>query len=223
MSETKKEQKIKIVEMAKKRRHIHLLEKMQRGKSETPALSKSEINELVQLESDPNSPGVVDSQEKVAKIFGVATRTVERWAKDGMPVTPEGLYDLIEIRAWRTVKNNRKDGKKGNRKDDADARYREAKASLAEIALREKLGELIAKDIIEKELIQISSGIKRALLGLPKQVAPQLEGLSARQIDALLTTRIKETIQAISDGKALMQRINAKNPGNIKTLDAISP
>ncbi|MCX5713037.1 MAG: hypothetical protein NTY47_08320 [Candidatus Omnitrophica bacterium] len=64
MEDTKQVQNLKIVEMAKKRRHIHLLEKMQRGKSDTPSLSKSEIKELERLAADPSSPGIVDSQEK---------------------------------------------------------------------------------------------------------------------------------------------------------------
>ncbi|MDD4980686.1 MAG: hypothetical protein PHC54_05410 [Candidatus Omnitrophica bacterium] len=217
-----------LIEMAKKRRHLHLVEKLARGKSATPTLSKAEIHELERYEGDPATPGVVDSREKVAKIFGVAWRTVERWVKDGMPITPDKKYDLLDIRAWREFKKrrNNKSGKKNNlqdRKDTADATYREYKAKLAEIALKKVIGELIPRDIVEKELIQISIGIKRALLALPQQVAPQLVGLEARKIDALLTARIKEVIEAIADGKALVNRIKNGNPtGNIKALDASS-
>lgn len=226
MEETEQDQKPKLVEMAKKRRHLHLVEKLARGKSATPTLSKAEIRELEKYEGDPDSPGIVDSQEKVAKIFGVATRTVERWVREGMPITSDKKYDLLDIRAWREFKKHRKvkpDKKNSlqDRKDAADAEYREYKAKLAEITLKKIMGELIPKETIEKELIQISVGIKRALLALPQQVASQLVGLEARQIDLLLTSRIKEAIQAIADGKLLIKKIKNEQPiSDVKDLDS---
>lgn len=209
-----------LIEMAKKRRHIALVEKLATGKQSTPSLTKSEIKELGQFESGSDLPGIVCSQEKVAKVFDVSVRTVQNWARDGMPVTQEGKYDLIDIRAWRSIKNNRVSGKKGNRKDDAEARYREAKACLAEIALKEKKGLLLNKRRVENELVQISLGIKLILLSLPQQVAPQLVGLDAQKINALLTARIREAIQEISDGKALMQKITAQNKNSFNNLNA---
>jgi phage terminase Nu1 subunit (DNA packaging protein) len=212
-----------LIEMAKKRRHLHLVEKLARGKSSTPTLSRAEINELKKYERDPNSPGIVDSQEKVAKVFGVAVRTVERWVKEGMPITPQKDYDLLEIRAWRLIRNQKLKSK-GNKKNDADmwdAKYREYKARLAEMAFKKAMGELIPKDIVEKELIQISIGIKMALLALPQQVASQLVGLEARQINTLLTSRIKEAIQDIADGKVLVKKIkNEQSNIDIENLDA---
>ncbi len=215
-----------LIEMAKKRRHLHLVEKLAKGKSSTPTLSRPEIEELEKYEGDPGSPGIVDSQEKVAKVFGVATRTVERWVRERMPTTSDGKYDLLEIRAWREMRRygNTKSTKKSeleDRKDAADAFFRECKAKLAEITLKKVLGELIPKEIVEKELIQISIGIKRALLALPQQVASQLVGLEARQIDILLSDRIKEVIEVIRDGKALFKKIkNEQASRNANNMDA---
>jgi len=218
MEENKQKQEVKIIEMAKKRRHIHLLEKMQRGKSATPTLSKTEIKELESFERDPSSPGIVDSQEKVAKVFGVAVRTVERWAKDGMPVTPQGRYDLLEIRAWRTIKNQRKNSGTGknNNVDLWDSRYRECKAKLAEIALKKAVGELLPRETVEADLVHISLTVKRAFLGLPRQVAPQLAGLEPRQIESLLSTRIQEIIGKFADGKIFTDKPKGKKK-NAKT------
>lgn len=207
-----------LVEMAKKRRHLALVEKLARGKASTPSLSSKEIRELAKFEGDPDSPGLVDSQEKVGKIFGVATRTVERWVKEGMPVSRDGRYDLIEIRAWRDFKNSKKKGEK--KKTNWEDEYRKFKALTAQMAYEEKMGTLIPRAIVEKELISISMGIQRALLSLPRQVAPQLEGFDARKISSLLTERIKEAIKAISDGKILMSKIiNAKEKSKPQNLD----
>ena len=223
MMENQSGQKIKVVEMAKKRRHIALLEKMQRGKSSTPALSKTEIKELEQLEQDPNSPGIVDSQEKVARVMGVSDRTVRHWIKDGMPVTPQGKYDLLEIRAWRTLRNERnRKGSTGKKSDlDAwDAKFREYKARLAEIKLKQTLGALIPREIVERELIQISLSVKRNLLALPNQLAAALVGLDARQISVLLTCRIKEIIVPFSDGKIFTASKTKNQRKNAEIIDS---
>jgi phage terminase Nu1 subunit (DNA packaging protein) len=212
MMENQQPQSIKVVEMAKKRRHIHLLEKLQRGKSSTPSLSKNEIRELEDLEQDPNSPGTVDSQEKVAKVFGVHVRTVARWVKNGMPVTAQGKYDLLEVRAWRTLKHQKKGaaGGKKNQEEFWDAKFREYKAKLAEISLKKSLGELIPRETVERDLVQISLTVKRAFLALPRQVAPQLAGLDPRQIEALLSIRINEIISKFADGKIFIEQSKKK-------------
>ena len=212
--------------MAKKRRHIHLLEKLQRGKSATPTLSKTEIKELETFERDPNSPGIVDSQEKVAKVFGVAVRTVERWVKDGMPVTHQGEYELLTIRAWREQRRagKRNASAKQNKLDEWEAKYREYKARRAQVDFEEKIGTLISKEKAERELIQISLAVKRAFLALPRQLAPQLAGLDPRQIEVLLTTRIKEAIRPFSDGRIFKKKQSAVKKGrhvNIKRPHAV--
>lgn len=218
-------QKPSLIEMAKKRRHIHLLEKLHRGKSASPTLSKSEIKELEKYENDPNSPGVVDSQEKVAKVFGVSTRTVAYWTRDGMPTTPQGKYDLLEIRAWRTLKKQKKG--QSVKKDSLevwDARFREYKARLAEIALKKASGELVSRAQVEKDLIHISLTVKRAFLALPRQLAPQLIGLEARQIESILASRVKEIISAFADGQIFIKekkgrKKNAKAVGTSENLE----
>jgi phage terminase Nu1 subunit (DNA packaging protein) len=213
MMEKQQAQNIKVVEMAKKRRHIHLLEKLQRG--------KSSIKELEQMEGDPNSPGTVDSQEKVAKVFGVDVRTVARWAKNGMPVTRQGNYDLLEIRAWRTLKSQKKSGVPGKKSDlEAwDAKFREYKARLAEITFKKAIGELLPRETVERDLVHISLTVKRAFLALPRQVAPQLSGLEPRQIESLLSIRVKEIIGKFADGKVFFEKSKKKRK-NAENADA---
>lgn len=219
-------QKFKVIEMAKKRRHIHLIEKLQRGKSSTPSLSKTEIKELEQMEQDPDSPGTVDSQEKVAKIFGVDVRTVARWVKNGAPVTPQGKYDLIEIRAWRALKNKKHkgDGEKKSKLETYDAEFRKYKAKLAEIDYKKAIGALIPRDTVERELVQISAAVKNKMLALPNQISAALVGLEARQINVRLTARIREIIQEFSEGKIFSDdqtQVGKKNARNNQEADAL--
>lgn len=204
-----------LVDMAKKRRHLHLVEKLARGKSSTPSLSKAELKELEQFEKDPKSPGIVDTQEKVAKAFGISDRTVRYWIKDGMPITNHGTFDLTEIQAWRFIRNKKKQsaGGRKNNIEEWDVKYREYKARLAEIALKKEMELLIPRERVEKDLIRISLTIKRRLLMFPRTVAPQLTGLETRQIEAILAARIKEIIIIFATGEIFAKRVKKDAKG----------
>jgi hypothetical protein len=88
------EQKQNLAEIARKKRYLHLIEKLHSG----TALSKQEIKELEDFEAEPLGDAIVKTIEEVAKIMEVNWRTVYRWKRDGMPVTKAGFYDLEEIK-----------------------------------------------------------------------------------------------------------------------------
>jgi hypothetical protein len=66
------EKKPNIVEIAKKKRHLYLYEKLHSGTPLTPA----ELKELEKFEEVDSATGVVDTKEKVAKALKVSVRTV---------------------------------------------------------------------------------------------------------------------------------------------------
>jgi phage terminase Nu1 subunit (DNA packaging protein) len=196
-----------VVEMAKKKRHIHLLEKLQKSQP----LTSSELKELSKYESGPDEPGIVDSQEQVAKAFGVSLRTIAYWAKDGMPVTRDGRYDLKEIQAWRFIlkhgDGDQSNGKPGSKKalEEWEAKYREYKALREQMRYRQEIGELVERSLIEDGLIKISLAVKRAFLALPRNIATQLVGLEPRQIEARLRERVQEIIKDFSTDRIFDQ------------------
>jgi len=159
-----------IVEIAKKKRHLYLYEKLHSG---TP-FTQAELKELERLEAESNLPnGVVDTKEKVAKSLNVSVRTVYYWAKEGMPVTPDGNYDLLEIKAWRMTQQSHRD-LRDTEKDKWDIEYRKNKALLAELDLNKALGEVLPKDEVEKGRIARIIAVKRSFLALPTIMAPLL-------------------------------------------------
>jgi hypothetical protein len=137
---------------------------------------------------------------------------VRHWIKEGMPVTPQNKYDLIEIRSWRLLRDKRKKSS-GQKKDNAEfweTKYREYKARLAETEYKKRIGKLVDKEEIFAEFDIIHSGIKQRLLILSRQLAPALVGLDARQIDQLIDLRIKEAIKDIYDAKVFKEEIDVK-------------
>jgi len=200
--EQEKKQKPNIIEIAHKKRHIHLLEELQTNKS----LPQPKIRELQRYEGGPVMPGIVSTQEDVAKAFAVAARTVPRWIKDGMPVLSDGRYNLLDIDGWRLLRQKQKEDHKPNLKDFWDVKLKESKSKLSELALKKATAELIPKGDIERILDQMIGSFKRQILSLPRIMAPQLVGLEPREIEALLSTRIREIIGAFAQGKKLFKK-----------------
>lgn len=192
-----------VIEIAHKKRHIHLLEELQTNKS----LPQSKIRELQKYEGGPIMPGIVTTQQDVSKAFGVSVRTVERWIRDDMPVMSDGKYKLLDIDNWRLLRQKKKEVRgHSDEKELWDIKLKENKAKMAELALKKATGELLPKGDIEKILDQMISTFKRQILSLPRIMAPQLQGLEPREIEALLSARLREIIGAFAQGKRLFKK-----------------
>ena len=210
-----------IVKIAKSRRHLKMMEDLQQGKT----LSSAQIRELAEYEGGEESdPSVLATQKLVAKVFRVDERTVRNWIESGMPVKEGGKYDLAEIVAWKALRDQ--DDKKG----DASwiEKYHAIKthltginAKLAQIKLKTIEKELIPKEEVERGLIQVSIAIKRALLALPRAIAPRLIGLEPREIEALLRERVEEIVNLFAKELIFTEqgKRGKKNTRKTKDLD----
>lgn len=193
--QTQIKNKPNVLEIARKKRHIHLLQKIQAGQT----LSGGELRELQKLEGTELPAGVVDTQEQVSKAFKVSVRTVQNWVRDGMPKTPEGFYDITEVQAWRLLKNNQVAGSDTD-KEKWDTKFRQMKALLAEMEYKKRLGELVTLEEVEEGRVQRILAVKKALLSLPRRVAPQVVGLDVRTAQTVLEKRINEIIDNFAKG-----------------------
>ena len=212
MTDEQQNKKPDVVEMAQKKRHINILKKI-KDPDEVP--TKSEVAELAKLESK-NSPeeGIVDTHEQVARAFGVSVRTVSNWVRDQMPVRGDGKYSIADIQAWRFKKSLKHPTEESKPGENWEEQYRKFKALEAEIKYKKVRGEVFDRVDIEKGLVQLFTALKTLLLGIPKGVAPQLQGLDARQIQAILDTRIRQIITEINTEKIFSQQ-SAKDAKNI--------
>lgn len=188
-----------VLELAKKKRHIHLLEKVQAGK----ALTQSELAELKEFEGKKDehpSLGIVKTLVEVAKVFKVSYRNVQYWVLDGMPKTPEGHYDLNEIEVWRIAKLQEKKGLKDPESIKWVDRYRQFKALEAELDYKVKLGSVVSREEIEEGRVQRILALKKAFLSLPKRIVPQMYGREMREMQDVLDKRIKEILNEFAEG-----------------------
>lgn len=178
-----------LAELARKKRYLHLIEKIHSGKP----LSKPEIRELEEFENEPQDPTVVTTMEEVAKVMDVSYRTVQRWKKDGMPVTAEGFYDLDQIKAWHDDRGiNENEEIEG--KAYWEEKIRKYKATLLELDLKKAIGELVSKEEVEKGRIARIIAVKRSFLAIPTRLAPVLAMKEPREIESVLYEAIAEII-----------------------------
>ena len=196
-----------LVEVAKKKRQIYLLNKLREG-----TLSTAEIRELEQLEGGGAlPPGVVRTQGEVAKVLRVDKRTVERWVSEGMPREPEGYYNLIDIQAWRMVKNEKENDPDEREKIKWDIRYREYKARLAEFELKKAYAQVLSKEVVEAGRIARILAVKSALWALPKVVAPIVVDMEPREVEAYLRERVKEIFIQFAEREDVKKQNANKN------------
>jgi len=206
-----------LAEIARKKRYLHLIEKLHSG---TP-LSKQEIKELEDFESEPLGDTTVKTIEEVAKIMEVNWRTVYRWKREGMPVTKDGYYDLEEIKRWH-------DGRSGDAEEEFEGKIywetklRKYKASLLELELKRVTGELLPRDEVEKGRIARIIAIKRSFLALPTRLAPVLAMKEPREIEVELYEAISEIIDEFAgvrhDHKKTRQKnMDAGRKGSVET------
>lgn len=193
-----------ILTMARKKRHIHLLNKLQREKS----LSPGEIRELEQFEGSPLPPGCVRTQEEVAKALHVSVRSVQHWVRDGMPRGPEGYYDLIDIQTWRATKNRKDKNSDEEDKIKWEVRHREYRARLTELELKKAYGLVLNKEEVEAGRVARILTVKRALLLLGKTVAPVIVGMEPREIQAYIDERVKEIIRQFAGQEVISENKN---------------
>ncbi len=192
-----------VVEMAKKKRHIKILEKLQKGQQPP---TKAEVKELETYERGQPDPGTVETQEQLARIFGKSVRTIANWAKDGMPQRSDGRYSITDIQLWRMDKNlqQRSVDDHGDKVQRSVAKYRDIKARREEIKLKKELGELIPREQVETGLIQLATVLKINFLSLPRTLAPQLVGMEPREIEAILDQNIKHIINRFGTGEVFV-------------------
>ena len=152
---------------------------------------------------------VVPSLAELAKALDVDFSTAFRWKSAGVPIEPDGGFDVEKVDAWRKerVSNARRRGPPAmewKERETAPAsgedkrwtnEYRKAKALKEVMLLQELRGQLIETEKVEQFLVSRALELRKSLLGLGRRLAPVLVGRTTREIQAEVdaaTTRILE-------------------------------
>ena len=138
---------------------------------------------------------------------GVSNAMVGKWIKLGMPKRPDGLLNAAACHAWLEANVQRRIEKPSEAFTDAKTRKESALASLRELELQRKRGELI--DAAEVRLAASSMVIRfrEKLLALSAELCDKLAGMSdAVAVLLLLEDAIRRALQELADESEKVSR-----------------
>lgn len=148
-----------------------------------------------------------ESPEGIAAIFDISVSALDNWRKAGCPSSMrDGCLWLNagEVAAWLKAHPNFGKGpgrpklKKSADLDAAKLRKENALASKYEVELEQLMGRLIWLDDAKAAASEIASLVRNRFLQLPAAVAPQLVGLPAEDIEAIIEKRCYEILLLLS-------------------------
>jgi phage terminase Nu1 subunit (DNA packaging protein) len=131
---------------------------------------------------------------ELAEVFRVTTRTVTRWAADGMPRRGDGRFDLGDCIAWRVELAERAgqvatDQAPATESPEASKwleKYRKERALLARMERRQRQGALIEREKLEQELVARAFDLRTTFRSYKHRLGSMLEGKTRDQIMQIL-------------------------------------
>lgn len=180
-----------------------------------------ELREQYGLVSEASLPeGVVRTMNEVAAHFGKHVQTIKNWASKGMPRNPD-TYNLSDIEAWAVSKQyvepkaeDESESQTGggvgpvpgvsgeqNTKVFYETQLKKVQAKLKALELAKAMGKLLPAEEVESREITRILVVKRALLAVPRTLAPQLVGLESREIEAVLMEKMRAVCTKFAGGE----------------------
>jgi phage terminase Nu1 subunit (DNA packaging protein) len=145
--------------------------------------------------------------KELGQILGVSGRTIETWADKEFLLRSNNRqgFDLVTGAGYRIsdltekiekAKNNSEDGK---RLYVAQCRKTEAEASVKELELEEKKGNLIPINEAVNEIKDAFVRVRARMVAIPTRLAPELAGITdPQQVAARLQSVIDEALNELS-------------------------
>ena len=166
---------------------------------------------------------IVRGLRAVADHFGRSLRTVQRWAKEGMPRLSGKRFDLIQVQAWLDLKDGKapvgREASGDSRqpglpavdsgKDHWDKKAKEWQAKTRELEYRKLLGELVEIREVEQLFVDRIMAVKQGLLGLSRGLPPQLAHCrDEREMEVIINGAVRHLLEMFS--RSLSESLGAK-------------
>lgn len=206
------------VEIAKKQRHLYLLQRVKGQKK----LSAAELEELAEYEqmakagkqksevrNQKSESGADFTTQKAAAAWaGVDVRTVQRWKKAGMPVIDLGAGRVGYTKAMLTKFKKMAEGDALNAKlKTEEIGLKGIKRQTAEIDLGVKKGEYVLAADVERDSAQKIIAAKWVLLSMPDKLASSLVGKSRARIRQIIKDEVYHCLDVLAGKKVKRGRI----------------
>ena len=145
------------------------------------------------------------SQSNLARAIGVTSGRVSQLIQEGIVLRDDrdsrgGVFLVQSIRNYDALKN----GRDGEGDDDLDyisekAKHERVKREIAELRLAKMERRVYDAKTVELVLTEMLSNLRTQILGLPSNLAPQLEGKTRDQIYEVMTRELEERLSELSE------------------------
>jgi phage terminase Nu1 subunit (DNA packaging protein) len=146
------------------------------------------------------------SAEEIAAVFDVHVKTVRTWPRDGCPHSKRGkayAFSEDEVNKWiRDTGRRTTPGRPPEPKSDATVEQEQDKdywlARKYRIQCLREEGKLIDAGEVQRQWASVAAVTRNRLEMIPAQTAPQCEGRTAVEIQAIFEQRIREALTSLS-------------------------
>jgi len=151
--------------------------------------------------------GMQYGKAELAQCLGVSLPTVGQWIRKGCPYVEKGgvgkkwLFDSAEVIAWREEQVTLQALGDTQSLDIEEARRRKlaAEATMAELELAKRRGEVIEIDQVASVIGDDYANVRAKLLALSTKLAPQLVGVeSLGECQQLIERGVTEALEELT-------------------------
>jgi phage terminase Nu1 subunit (DNA packaging protein) len=138
--------------------------------------------------------------KELAGTLRISPRSIQRLVEAGMPRSTRGKYNLYQCVRWYALDLAKKVEEKRDKYPER-TRLMRIQTDLLELKLSQLRSEFIPVDFYRELVAAYKMEFRRALLPIPSQMAPQLEGENRGTIKAKLDQMVYGVLTALSRGE----------------------
>ena len=149
---------------------------------------------------------MITNLTKCASIFGIQANTLKSWAAIGCPVVQHGRagtpwrFDTRQVHAWREnhVREEACRSLDSTAYDEAKRRKAVAQASLVELDLQQRRGDLIEKSLLVRYISDVAQAFKAKVIGIGPKYGPMARAAATdAEASAIISRGTSEALREL--------------------------
>ena len=140
--------------------------------------------------------------KELAEWIGVTATRVQQLEKKGIVVkVSRGIYRLKEsVQGYIREMSSKADGKHSEYHQERTKKMKIDRME-AERDFAERMGQLVPAESVRKEIERLKAEERQAILNMPKNMAPRLEGLSLVEMELALNDWAEKFLSSAANGE----------------------
>lgn len=189
---------------------------------------------MASAKSEEGKPWFEMSTAQVMEVIGVSRMSLTNFSDAGMPKLAHGSYDVRAVVQWYLTREQEKfSAKLANLgSEEAETRYRLAKAESAELDLAVKRGELVPVERVKSFLETRIGSVRTKFAAVPDRMATRVLAALPRgrhEVKAILQEVVYEVadelagVQSTSDGGSVAPTLDGRRAQRVASAKKAKP